>query len=144
MRTTRPPRRRLLTMIAFAGYFVPPVELWRCPRLTCTTAQPIQRRFSHAVRRSDSKLTRGLLFPTPPRTWAHMGQAIWRPAEGVGHRAQEKPGTSFRTCDIWLRMTEDRLVKVSIELAQDRQTWGTSIRAGDAGPTRHEYNYVRG
>ncbi len=123
---------------------MPAVELQRRLRLTSILAQLKQRRhrwFDHAARRPHDELLKDLPLPPSPRTWRRRTGGKLNTWETI-LKADLEPLTHFGYAR-WRK----GWVKVSNELAQGCQAWGTSDRdvvspIGDTGSTPPgEYRY---
>ncbi len=125
-------RHRDCVLTAKLQYHIPLISI---------PAQLVGRRlrlFGHAARRPDGEPIKGLLLPTPPRTWYRRTGGQLKTWETM-IKADLKPLYGPQVFG-YARWRNDWL-KVSNELAQDRRAWGASVRdvvnsVGDAGSTR--------
>ncbi len=117
---------RSLTMTASAAFhpygavhFVPPVEVHRRLCLVSIPAQPVQRRHP------EGELIKNLLLTTPPRTWRRRAGSQLMTCETTV-KADLEPHSGRRVFG-HARWRKD-WVKISSELARDRQLWNASVQ----------------
>ncbi len=119
---------------------VPSVELRRRLCFTSIPALFVQRLrwFGHAARRPERKPIKGLLLPTPPRTWRRRaGDQLKTWATTIKAELEPISGPRVYGHARWRKDWR----KVSSELAQDLRAWSASVRdvvnaVGDAGSFR--------